>query len=341
MVSIMPIRRFILLICCYLLPAAVEAAGNWAVGFHRLVLSDPLDDGQMHAVAFYPSLSAHGTTVVGLYEVGAEAEAPVAAGHFPLIVLSHGNAGSPLAQHDLATALARHGFIVLAVLHPGDNYQDQRRLGTLSNLYGRPLQLSAAIDALQRDALLAGSLDARRVGVIGYSAGGESALIMAGARPKASLLRAYCQERPNDADACANAGELVGDRADLSANADPRVAALLLLAPLGLMFDESRLHEVRVPVLLYSGDHDQVLAPERNAGALARNLPFAPDYRVLPGAGHFVFIAPCSTAMQEAVPPLCEDEEGIDRVAIHDQLGDEAVRFFRRALVGSLHASAQ
>ncbi len=46
-----------------------------------------------------------------------------------------------LAMHDLASALVRRGFVVVAVTHPGDNAHDHRRLGTLSNLYGRPLQI--------------------------------------------------------------------------------------------------------------------------------------------------------------------------------------------------------
>ncbi|RML84629.1 hypothetical protein APX70_08538, partial [Pseudomonas syringae pv. maculicola] len=41
-------------------------------------------------------------------------------GRFPLLLLSHGNTGTPLALHDLATSLARQGFVVVAVVHPGD-----------------------------------------------------------------------------------------------------------------------------------------------------------------------------------------------------------------------------
>ena len=45
-------------------------------------------------------------------------------------MLSHGNTGTPLALHDLATSLARKGFVVVAVIHPGDNSTDHSRLGT-------------------------------------------------------------------------------------------------------------------------------------------------------------------------------------------------------------------
>ncbi len=61
----------------------------------------------------------------------------------------------PLALHDLATSLARQGFVVVAVVHPGDNDRDHSRLGSLSNLYGRPLQISEAISTALLDPLLA------------------------------------------------------------------------------------------------------------------------------------------------------------------------------------------
>lgn len=317
----------------FLLP--LEAIGAPAVGMHRLALADPLDDSQpFSAVAFYPAQGKPRSSDVDLYHVEAGKDAPMAAGHFPLIVISHGNGGSPLAHHDLATALARAGFVVLAVLHTGDNYRDQSRAGTVSNLYGRPLQLAAAIDAAESDDLLAAGLDTERVGVIGYSAGGESALILAGAQPAPERLRAYCRQWPDDQDACGRGGELIPDRDDLAAFADPRVGSVMLMAPLGLMFDRKGLEPVQVPVLIYSGDDDRILQLEQNAGALARRLPSPPDYHLLPGAGHFVFMAPCPEALGAVAPHVCQDAEGVDRAAIHEELGDEAVRFFSRTLGG-------
>lgn len=321
--------------------ATLPAFGAQAVGVHRLVLADPVDgQREMSAVAFYPASGEPTRTELGLYQVDAGMDAPIATGHFPLVLLSHGNGGSPLAHHDLATALARRGFVVLAVLHTGDNYKDQSRSGTLSNLYGRPLQLTAAIDAAEQDALLAGSLDTERVGVIGYSAGGETALILAGALPEPERLRAYCRQWPGDDDACGHAGELISDRDDLEAIADSRVSALMLMAPLGLMFGRKELEPVQVPVLLYSGDDDRTLQLEQNAGALQRRLPNPPEFRLLPGAGHFVFMAPCSAEMDAMLPQLCQDAEGVDRVAIHRQLNAEAVRFFTQTL-SDLQTSAR
>lgn len=311
---------------------AIDEPDTWSAGFRELSFRDPLDAQPMHAIAFYPSTDADQLSTLQGYRVEAGANAAIAMGRFPLVMLSHGNTGTPLAMHDLATALARRGFVVVAVVHPGDNDRDHSRLGSLSNLYGRPLQISAAISAALADPTLSPYLSDRQVGVIGYSAGGETALILAGAQPDLSRLRRYCLEHPEDRDACRTQGELVADRDDLYPQADPRVGALMLMAPLSLMFGRHTLGDVQVPVLMFAGDDDQLLAVDRNAEALARKLPQAPDYRLLAGAGHFVFMAPCTDEQRASMPVLCTDRDGIDREDIHRTLSAEAVRFFASAL---------
>ncbi|WP_337159504.1 dienelactone hydrolase [Pseudomonas putida] len=317
--------------------ARAEAA-PWVSGLHRMQLADPLDARPMQALAFYPANGPTRSVRLEGYPLTVAEEAPVAMGQFPLLVLSHGNNGSPLALHDLATALARRGFIVVAVIHPGDNNRDHSRLGTLSNLYGRPLQVSAAISAARDDRLLGPYLNDGKVGVIGYSAGGETALILSGAQPDLDRLHRYCLERPSDADACRTQGVLIADRAELTPQADARVGAVMLMAPLSLMFGRHALAGVRVPALIYSGDRDQLLAVDRNAEALARKLPVTPDYRLLAGAGHFVFMAPCDEEQHARMPALCKDAEGVDRRHIHHSLQRETALFFSQALGAPLPA---
>ncbi|WP_160287283.1 alpha/beta hydrolase family protein [Pseudomonas knackmussii] len=312
--------------------AQADVPQPWNAGARRLALQDPLSGKPIPAVIFYPTRSKPHVLHIGGYSLRVALDAAPAKGRFPLLAISHGNSGSPLAHRDLLLSLARNGFVVIGLLHPGDNPEDQSRQGALSNLYGRPLQVSASISAALADTHLASSIDAQRIGVIGYSAGGETALILAGATPNPQRLLRYCQERPDDEDACSENGELRADRPDLKAHADPRVGALLLLAPLSLMFGHDDLAAVTIPVLLYTGDRDQVLDPSRNAGHLLRRLPNPPEYHVLQGAGHFVFMTPCSADEDAETPELCEDAIGVDRQAIHRSLNGEAARFFASQL---------
>jgi predicted dienelactone hydrolase len=49
----------------------------------------------------------------------------------PLVLLSHGTGGMNLNNHEIAAAIARAGFIVVALTHPGDNYKDRSLVGKL------------------------------------------------------------------------------------------------------------------------------------------------------------------------------------------------------------------
>ena len=321
--------------------AAPAMHPRWSVGYHEMSFLDPLDLQPMRAIAFYPSSDKEHSSRLEGYTVEAGEDTRVAIGRYPMLMLSHGNTGTPMALHDLMTSLARKGFVVVAVIHPGDNSTDHSRLGTLSNLYGRPLQISEAITATLGDPMLAPFVNAGQVGVIGYSAGGETALILSGATPDLDRLRRYCQERPDDRDACNTQGELIVDRDDLQPVADPRVHALLLMAPLSLKFGRHTLADVHVPVLLYSGDGDQLVAVDKNAAALARKLPEPPDFKLLAGAGHFVFMAPCDSDQLATMPGICTDADGVDREGIHRDMVSEAGRFFSRTLGEATRAGLQ
>ena len=92
-----------------------------------------------------------------------------------------------------------------------------------------------------------------------------------------------------------------------------------------LMFGRHTLADVHVPVLLYSGDGDKLVAVDKNAAALARKLPEPPDFKLLAGAGHFVFMAPCDSDQLVAMPAICTDADGVDREGIH-QIGRASCR---------------
>jgi predicted dienelactone hydrolase len=61
-------------------------------------------------------------------------------------------------------------------------------------------------------------------------------------------------------------------------------------------------------------------------------LPKPPEYQLIEGAGHYVFLAPCPTLLTLRLPEICKDPRGVDRAAIHARLNAEMVDFFRRTL---------
>lgn len=327
----MLLRLFSLLLCCVLFPVNTHAADISGVGLKRLQFSDPVTKRPMSAAVFFPSPTPSQITSIGPYEVAASQNAAISKGSYPLIILSHGNMGSMWGHHDLATALARSGYIVVAVMHPGDNFEDFSRAGTVSVLYGRPMQISASLDAALHDPELSPHIDAAKIGFAGFSAGGATGLILAGARPTLSRLESYCATRPDDHTVCEAKGKIQVDQPELQPAGDTRIRAFVLLSPLSVIFSPEQIRQVHPPILVVVGDNDEELSPEANAISLSRELPNA-SLKLIPDAGHFTFLAPCSQDLSAVAPALCVDREGFDRAAFHEALNGEIVNYYSRKL---------
>ncbi len=316
------------------LACAMAAPARAGAGFADITLTNPIEGGPMPAIIFYPSddVPAGATTTIGSYSLAAARDAAPAKGRHPLIVLSHGTGGTRLGHHDSLAALAAAGFIAAAVEHPRDNYRDQSALGTDRQLYGRAADMTALIDGLLADATFGSLIDAGRIGIAGFSAGGYTALIAAGARPDPAGFATYCRAQPDDDLFCA------GRRGPPPFGAPPamhdrRLRAAFVMAPaLGMLFDRAGLQAVDIPVRLYRAENDELLRHPWHAQRIADNLPRPPEYEVIAGAGHYVFLVPCAPQVASRLAEICADPPGIDRVAVHRRLNDDMIEFFGRTL---------
>jgi len=143
----------------------------------------------------YPTETRGTPRAFGAFEIEVAIDAPMAAaasGRRPLVVTSHGTGGSPLPDHGLAAALARAGFVVAQPLHAGDNYLDYAKAGPEA-WQTRPAEVLRLLDALAADANWGPRLRLDRVGVHGTSAGGVTALSLAGAQWSTLALLEHCQ----------------------------------------------------------------------------------------------------------------------------------------------------
>ncbi|MGM3175714.1 alpha/beta hydrolase family protein [Dickeya lacustris] len=310
------------------------------VGFRRLAVIDPVAKKPMDAVYFYPGDIYPGNTEVaaqshfGPYHVLARNGAKVEPGRYPLIVISHGNAGSLWSHHSLATTLARQGNIVITLSHPGDNYKDQSGAGATSTIYGRPLQISAAVTAALTNPDIGQYIDADRIAFIGFSAGGETGLLLAGGKIDASRYVSYCKHHQAEA-ICLAKGQIKNDRPALSPEPDFRIKAWVLMAPVSAPFSPASLNTLAKPTLIFTGDKDEELSWHENAETLAKTLPSKPQLKVIADAGHFIFLSPCSTELRAAIPALCEDSPKVDRSAVHRMISDDISRFLNGVWQGT------
>jgi predicted dienelactone hydrolase len=266
---------------------------------------------------FYPATAPEHPTQIGPYLVEVALDVPPADGTFPLVVVSHGSGGSGLTHRGLATYLARHGFVVLLPEHPGNNRDDNRLAGTHALLERRPRDVSATLDWAFQDPELAPHLIPGRAAVIGHSLGGYTALALAGGRPWAAPHETPDhQPRP------------------VPVTPDPRVKALVLLAPAAFWFAApGALQEVRVPILLLTGEHDR-MTPASQAEVVKQGVSAGTpvEHRTVPNAGHFSFLTPFPPERCGPDFPPSQDPPGFDRTRFHEELYPQVEAFLRTTI---------
>jgi len=306
-------------------PLAAFAQG---VGVARLMTGG---EYKVPVAVWYPSSAPTTPWDAGPYRLNATRDAPVAAGRHPLIVLSHGSGGGEFGHADLAEALARAGYVVAAPRHLGDSYDAPTGRGSDVQLIGRPWQAVATLDTVLADARFGPAIDAGRIGMAGFSAGGYTTLVMAGARPDVSLQVAHCKAHPDDAELCGAQLASPVTRPGWALPQDSRVRAAVAMAPLSVTFDAKGLAGVSIPLRVYKAANDQLLQNRFNTDPLLRAFGRPVEQAEVPG-DHYVFLAPCSAALKAVAAVICTDAPGVDRAAIHAVLNAEIVAFFDRTL---------
>lgn len=264
----------------------------------------------------YPTTAEERPERLGPYVVSVASDAPVDGEALRLVVVSHGTGGSSLSHRDLAAHLARAGFLVALVEHPGNNRDDNALAGTAAILENRPRQIRLAIDAVFADPLVGGRLCAE-VGMIGHSLGGYTALAVAGGKPSA-----FAHE---SADGVARA---------VPVTPDPRLRALVLLTPAAAWYmAPGALSQVTAPMLILTGEHDQ-FTPAWHAELIKAGAPPSTriDHRVIPGAGHFSFQSVYPPQMRAPDFMPAHDPPGFDRAALLEGMNADVEAFLRRAL---------
>lgn len=113
---------------CFALSLLATGAAH-AAGFQRLNLPMDMNGPALQGGIWYPCAAPAQDVAIGRVTLAATPDCPMTDGAKPLIVMSHGSAGSYLGHHDTAAALADAGFVVAAINHVGDNAVDRSRQG--------------------------------------------------------------------------------------------------------------------------------------------------------------------------------------------------------------------
>jgi len=332
-------------LCCALLMASMwplAAAASEAGGRQYTVPASSSNPSAIPVLLYYPTQAQPRTINMGPWPVRVAMEAAPDAKVKGLIVISHGMRGGEMVHSSLAEALARAGYLVAALRHPGDNWQDaslKTQEPPSAYFTERPKQVSRVIDALLNDAewkdRIAADAHGPRIGAVGHSAGGYTVLALAGGQVDLSRMDAHCKtHRTDDQVFCgmgrANQPSPAAPVLLLPSAIDPRVRAVVAMAPLSLVFTASSLADIKIPVAVYAGTLDRFLQPQFHAEWVAKNVPHA-ELHLIPNAGHYAFMDRPSFSIQMLDGDAAADSPDFDRKTFLTQLGTELPVFFDKA----------
>ncbi|MBD2614520.1 MAG: alpha/beta hydrolase [Nostoc sp. ZfuVER08] len=189
----------------------------------------------------------------------------------PVIVFSHGFGSVRTDLLYLAEHLASHGYVVVALEHPGSNgnnvnsaLQGKNRLVKPEEFLNRPQDISFVLDELEKlnqtaNNPLVGKLATQNAMIVGYSFGGGTALTIAGGELQLQRLKQRCKGNL----AILSLGEAMQCIAEeLPENSyqlrDNRIKAAIALNPTtSLIFGETGLTKVQVPTLVLTSSADK------------------------------------------------------------------------------------
>ena len=307
----------------------------------------PLRDSEVTFHIWYPARPGGKTVTIGgngvFHGTPAGRGAPHRDGTFPVIVMSHGAGGNAGQFGWIASQLAEAGFVVVLPNHPGTTTGNASAEAAV-RVWERPRDVSAVLDELTSNAATYPFIDLDRIAMLGFSAGGYTAMAVAGARVNPDSLQRFCDETDHGMSDCAflahfgidlHAIDLTPAAQDLR---DPRVRLAVVIDPgiVSTMTPQS-LAEIEIPMLILNlGDEEDV-----PAGVYARDaadrIIFA-EYEIVPDATHFSFLAECRPrgaailAKEGDLDPLCEDAGGRSRAEIHAELTEVILNYLGRNL---------
>jgi len=252
-----------------------NAEGPFGVGvredaFLHFTTQDPQEQRTIDVIVWYPTDDLE--TQPDLHGGVTDASLAEAAEALPLVVFSHGLCGTPEQSIFLMVALARAGFVTIAMTHPdsvfGASCLDPQ--ATARSFIERPGEANAARDWLLAANLDPGSpffgaVDPERVAIAGHSFGGQTTIRLA--------------------------------------ESDPLYKAALPLAPETLLLQSAGIAELPIPTMIMGGSFESILQapapPSTDTPFEAHNQAYyelleAPRFLVeILRTGHFAFSDGC------------------------------------------------
>lgn len=276
---------------------------TYFAGYQEVEWFDSSRERKILAAIWYPTNHPEtNVTYLAHFHSQASIHAPFLAGKFPLVIISHGSSGHRYNQYYLAEALARTGYVAIAIEHTGDTAFDNSLTDYDYNHIYRIYDVLFTYQQAVNSDLIGKSINPYAVAHIGHSFGGFNSYLLAGGL--SSII-------PTD---------LSKTIQFLSTKI---LKCIVMLAPAHAETLLAQQTKIPTPTLLITADDDELL------GHSPKNyLTYFSHVKHINylNTGHFVFLMQCPEAVAVQCPEVACDR-GIPRALLHPKL-NEAIKIF-------------
>ena len=319
-------------------------ADDYNVGQRTFSFEDNSRNRKLITEVWYPTpQKATDEDASTFIRIPTKRDAVISEGAFPLVLFSHGTGGGRLTVEWFCAGLASRGFIVAAVDHFGNTFDNPIPIEFVT-FWQRPQDIRFILDQLLGMQDFSSHLDVNKVGAAGFSLGGYTAITLAGAKMNFQALENYLKTEGGKKEAeIPEMPRLISffEKPEVQESfkkapplGDKRIKSVFVMSPaIGQGFPSKKnFKEVSVPVYIVVTAKDAIAPPKTNAEHYAKLIAKS-QYKILDSdAGHYVFLNEAKDGLKQEAPLFFNDTPGVNRKAIHEQALRLATDHFRKTL---------
>jgi predicted dienelactone hydrolase len=330
-------RLVIVVTLSFLFAACARPSSSPTAGLRTIEVATPGREIPISVTIWYPTSEGGSDSEVGgnkvFKGVPVNQDAGIAEGEFPIVLLSHGGLrAAPNLSGWIASYLAMRGFIV-AEPHPPQLGPEEAQ-AAVAEVWLRPSDLSATLQALESDPVLNAHIQKDRVGVLGFLLGGTSALTLAGAEIDPESYAKMCDGQTALGMDCFWFSENGVDlhKADIKgleqSNYNSKIKVAIAIDPeLSTIFTQASLRNISIPVAIINLGKPETLLPGLNASTLEGLIPEV-KYETVPDATQYSSFSECTSKgaiilqSEGDNEAICTEGGERSRAEIHRQLAE-------------------
>ena len=314
---------------------------KYAVGQSNFTIIDSLRNRPLITEIWYPTndtTKVNITTEFPFIVPPTSKDADFLSEKSPLILLSHGTGGNRISQMWLACELAANGFIVLAVDHYGNTF-DNKIPENFIKVWDRPLDISFSLDHILNNPKFNSKIDSTKIGMAGFSLGGYTTIALASGVLNYNFLKEFSDteegKKEFDIPELKNLSKLIKPEVIKKGNTfknlkDDRITSFVTMAPaIGQGFKQkNQFGNITDSILIIGAEKDEIAPVETNAKHYHTLIKLSKYIELKGEIGHYIFMNEAKNGLKRSAPVFFKDNETIIRKNEHNKIANMIIQFF-------------